>query len=76
MCQLLVFCLGMSVVEVPSLRWSWAQCVSLPAEKRPDTCETDAPKTIQELAWTSPIWYRPAAMEVTSATARSSSQLR
>ena len=46
-------------VEVPSLRWSWAQCVALPAQERPATCENDAPKIIQELAWTSPIWYVP-----------------
>jgi hypothetical protein len=56
------------VVEVPTLRWSWAQCVSLPADKRPDTCENDAPKSIQELAWTSPIWYLPPTAAVTSAT--------
>ena len=46
-------------VEVPTLRWSWAQCIALPAEERPDACDNDAPKTIQEMAWTSPIWYLP-----------------
>jgi hypothetical protein len=46
-------------VEVPTLRWSWAQCVALPAEERPDACNNDAPKTVQEMAWTSPIWYLP-----------------
>ena len=46
-------------VEVPTLRWSWAQCVALPADERPDACDNDAPKTIQEMAWTSPIWYLP-----------------
>jgi len=64
------------VVEVPTLRWSWAQCVSLPADKRPDTCDNDAPKTIQELAWTSPIWYLPPATARTSATMPSSAQHR
>jgi hypothetical protein len=44
-------------VEVPTLRWSWAQCVALPVDERPAECENDAPKTVQELAWTSPIWY-------------------
>jgi hypothetical protein len=44
------------VAEVPTLRWSWAQCLEMPADQRPAECES-APKTIQELAWTSPIWY-------------------
>lgn len=46
-------------VEVPTLRWSWAQCAALPADERPAACENDASKTTQELAWTSPIWYLP-----------------
>lgn len=48
------------VVEVPTLRWSWAQCVALPAEQRPAGCVNEAPKTIQELAWSSPVWFLPA----------------
>jgi hypothetical protein len=47
------------VVENPSCRWSTWQCNSLPEAERPPTCET-LPKTIQERAWTSPIWYTPA----------------
>ena len=46
-------------VEVPTLRWSWTQCIALPPDERPDACDNDAPKTIQEMAWTSPIWYLP-----------------
>ena len=50
-------------VEVPTLRWSWAQCSALSVDERPSECSNDAPKTIQEMAWTSPIWYLPAANE-------------
>ncbi|MDX2145002.1 MAG: DUF3604 domain-containing protein [Rhodospirillaceae bacterium] len=49
----------MRAVEVPTLRWSWSQCIALPPEKRPRACDNDAPKTVQEMAWTSPIWYMP-----------------
>ena len=47
------------VVENPSLRWSWAQCIALSEEQQPAKCVNDAPKTIQERAWSSPIWYKP-----------------
>ena len=47
------------VVENPSLRWNWAQCIALKEEQRPAECVNDAPKTIQERAWSSPIWYEP-----------------
>jgi hypothetical protein len=50
------------VVEVPSARWSWAQCVSLPEDARPAACVNDAPRTIREMAWSSPIWHQPAAV--------------
>jgi Protein of unknown function (DUF3604) len=46
------------VVENPSLRWSWAQCIALEEAERPAECVNDAPKTIQERAWSSPIWYK------------------
>ena len=49
------------VVENPSLRWSWAQCLAIEEEQRPDECINEAPKTIQERAWSSPIWYTPEA---------------
>jgi hypothetical protein len=46
------------VVENPSCRWSTYQCNTLPAQGRPASCSDPAvPKTIQERAWTSPIWY-------------------
>jgi hypothetical protein len=48
------------VVENPSCRWSTWKCLSLPAAQRPDGCrDPRVPRTIQERAWTSPIWFTP-----------------
>lgn len=48
------------VVENPSLRWSVHDCLRLAPEARPAVCTDGSyPSTIQEMAWTSPIWYRP-----------------
>ena len=48
------------VLEQPSCRWHARQCAALPAEERPDACDDNAlPRTIQERAWTSAIWYEP-----------------
>ena len=58
------------VVENPTCRWSTYQCLKAPATmdcSDPSTvpsewagcCDTHYPKTIQERAWTSPIWYEP-----------------
>ena len=45
------------VLENPSCRWSWRQCLEIPADQRPATCEDpNIAKLIQERAWTSPIW--------------------
>jgi hypothetical protein len=58
------------VLENPSCRWSTLQCNAGGVDcARPETvtegfedcCNADYPKTIQERAWTSPIWYRPPA---------------
>ncbi len=50
------------VLENPSCRWSTYECNRLPEGDRPETCDNPAyPKTIQERAWTSPIWYYPEA---------------
>ena len=50
------------VVENPSCRWSWRQCLSLPAGERPQSCsDPSIPRVIQERAWTSPVWYAPGA---------------
>jgi uncharacterized protein DUF3604 len=49
------------VIENPSCRWSTYTCNRLPTDQRPPACTDPAmPKTIQERAWTSPIWYEPA----------------
>ncbi len=56
------------VVENPSCRWSTYQCIAAGVDcEQPETvpeafadcCNADYPKTIQERAWTSPIWYQP-----------------
>lgn len=55
------------VVQNPSCRWSTYQCnaaavdCSVPDNVPPeyaDCCNASYPKTVQERAWTSPIWYR------------------
>jgi hypothetical protein len=58
------------VVENPTCRWTAYQCLNAPPTMNcadPDSvpgewsgcCDTRYPKTIQERAWTSPIWYEP-----------------
>jgi hypothetical protein len=48
------------VVENPSCRWTTWKCVALPADERPDGCsDPRVPRSVQERAWTSPIWYTP-----------------
>jgi hypothetical protein len=46
------------VLEVPSCRWSWYDCLTYPDADRPEQCDDpEVPRTIQERAWTSPVWY-------------------
>lgn len=48
------------VVENPSCRWSWRECLRIPSNERPESCsDPTIPRVIQELAWTSPIWFSP-----------------
>lgn len=56
-------------VENPSCRWATQQCVAAKVDcSAPDSvpegfedcCNADFPKTIQERAWSSPIWYDAA----------------
>lgn len=57
------------VIDNPSCRWSTRQCVAAGVDcSNPDAvpeawagcCDASVPKTVQERAWTSPIWYAPA----------------
>ena len=57
------------VVENPSCRWSYRQCLAAQVDcGAPDgppagfegCCDADYPKTIQERAWTSPVWHTPS----------------
>ncbi len=60
------------VVENPSCRWATRQCLAAGIDEAAcadldsvpegfaDCCNADFPKTIQERAWTSPIWYSRA----------------
>ncbi len=48
------------VLENPSCRWHTYVCNRLPAEQRLPACsDPNVPATLQERAWTSPIWYLP-----------------
>jgi hypothetical protein len=61
------------LLETPICRWSTRLCNSQGIEcsgtvppEWSECCRTDAlavPKTIQELAWSSPIWYRPQGVK-------------
>ncbi len=47
-------------VENPSCRYSTWQCLEFPDSEKPADCSNPkVPKTIQERAWSSPIWYTP-----------------
>jgi hypothetical protein len=51
----------MRVVENPTCRWSWHECLRLAPVDRPEACsDPEIPKTTREMAWTSPIWYVPS----------------
>ena len=47
------------VLENPSCRHTAADCQAIPLDHRPAYCSDPRNLTLQERAWTSPIWYRP-----------------
>ena len=50
------------VLENPSCRWNSYLCNALPVGSRPAPCsDPDVPRTIQERAWASPIYYIPGS---------------
>jgi hypothetical protein len=50
----------MRAVENPSCRYNAWQCIGLAGDLRPPDCDDpERKRTIQERAWTSPIWYTP-----------------
>ena len=47
-------------LEAPSCRWTQYQCIAMPASERPAACsDPTVPRTIQERAISSPIWWEP-----------------
>jgi hypothetical protein len=55
-------CWYVRVLEVPTCRWSAWECLSLAGPDRPAACDDGSvPATIQERAWSSPVWYEPGA---------------
>ena len=62
------------VVENPVCRWSTrlcnaqgVDCSGTPPAGLEECCNANLPKTIQERAWTSPVWYRPEAIATVKA---------
>jgi hypothetical protein len=46
-------------VEPATARWHTYDCAAIPETDRPEVCTNGTyPETVQEMAWTSPIWYR------------------
>jgi len=55
---------GAGLLQQLQLVKGWYDCQRLAAEDRPAVCSDGSyPETIQEMAWTSPIWHRPAEDE-------------
>ena len=49
----------MRAVEPATPRWHTYDCEKLPEDQRPAVCSNGQyPSTVNEMAWTSPIWYK------------------
>ena len=55
------------VLESPTCRWNAYACLARAVDCAQDVppglepcCDPEVPRTVQQRAWTSPIWYRPA----------------
>lgn len=47
-------------VEVPTCRWSAWECLRMDEAERPSVCtDGTVPTTVQQRAWSSPVWYLP-----------------
>ncbi len=53
----------MRAVEPQRSRWSEAQCQATAEDERPEGCTNSMPEMIQEMAWSSPIWFTPGLMQ-------------
>jgi len=53
----------MRAVEPQRSRWSEAQCQATAEDERPKGCTNSMPEMIQEMAWSSPIWFTPGLMQ-------------
>ena len=52
------------VLEQTTPRWHTYDCARIPEPDRPEVCTDGSyPETIREMAWSSPIWYRPIMPE-------------
>jgi len=50
----------LKAVEPASPRWHTYDCAEIPEADRPAVCSDGShPDTIREMAWSSPVWYRP-----------------
>ncbi|MGE0622016.1 MAG: DUF3604 domain-containing protein [Pseudomonadales bacterium] len=55
----------LKAVEPETPRWHTYDCAKVPEAERPAVCSDGShPQTIREMAWSSPVWYRPQTEEI------------